>query len=67
MKITLAAAAIAGVAATSAGAGGMAPAIEMEPDEIVAQTGSSSANLIIPLILIALIAAAAGSSSNHDA
>jgi len=67
MKITLAAAAIAWVAATSAGAGGMAPAIEMEPDEIVAQTGSSSANLIIPLILIALIAAAAGSSSNHDA
>ena len=45
--------------ATSAHAGGMAPAIEMEPVEIVEETGGSSSNLLIPLILIALIFAAA--------
>ncbi len=45
--------------ATSAHAGGLAPAIEMEPVEIVEETGGSSSNLLIPLILIALIFAAA--------
>jgi len=64
VKSIAVAAMMAAMTATSASAGGMAPAIEMEPDEVVAQTGSSSANLIIPLILIALIAAAASSSSN---
>ena len=59
MKKLLATAAIA-LVGTSAVAGGMAEPIEMAPVEIIEDTGgsSSSAGLIIPLILIALIAAA---------
>ena len=45
---------------TASFAGGMAEPIEMAPVEIIEDTGGSSSNagLIIPLILIALIAAA---------
>ncbi len=62
MKKLLATVAIA-LVGTSAVAGGMAEPIEMAPVEIIEDTGnaSSSAGLIIPLILIALIAAAVSS------
>ena len=57
-KIVLAAAFTA--AASTAFAGGMAPVVEMEPVVIMEETkGSSGSGLIVPLILIALIAAAA--------
>jgi len=62
MKTLVLATTLAAFGASSALAGGMAPAIEMEPVEIVEETGGSSSNLLIPLILIALIAAAANSS-----
>lgn len=60
MKKIALAAAFTGIAST-AFAGGMAePVIEMPPVEIMeeAQTSSSSAGLVIPLILVALLAAA---------
>ena len=50
--------------ASSAMAGGLdAPVIEMQPVEIIEDTGGSSSNagLIIPLILVALIAVAVSS------
>ena len=49
-----------GVAASTAFAGGMSePVMTMDPVEIVETTGSSSGSgLIVPLILVALIAAA---------
>jgi hypothetical protein len=57
-KIALAAA--FGLAASTAFAGNMSePVMEMAPVVVVEETaGSSSAGLIIPLILIALVAAA---------
>ena len=61
MKKIALAAAIAG-SASSAFAGGMAaPVVEMTPTPIVQETkaSSSSAAIIIPLILITLIALAA--------
>jgi hypothetical protein len=64
MKTLVLATTLAAFGASSALAGGMAPAIEMEPVEIVEETGGSSANLIVPLILVALIAAAANSSGD---
>lgn len=52
-------AAIATFAATSAFAGGMAePVMVMEPAMVMEDTAGTSGGLIIPLILIALIAAA---------
>ena len=63
MKTFIYAASIATLTATTTLAGGMAPAIEMDPVEVVEETGGSSADLIVPLILIALIAAAASSPS----
>ena len=62
-KIALAAAGIFGFA-SAATAGGMAePVMEMAPVMVEEAAGSSSsAGLIIPLILIALIAAAMNSS-----
>ncbi len=63
LKLTVPTAAL--IAATSmANAGGMAdPVMIMEPDEIMAAApSSSSADLIIPLILIALVAAALSKS-----
>ncbi|MBI1418059.1 MAG: hypothetical protein GC146_12630 [Limimaricola sp.] len=52
-------------AGTTAQAGGMAPAIEMTPAPIVQETkaSSSSAAIIIPLILIALLVLASGSKT----
>jgi hypothetical protein len=58
MKKLVLAAAFAG-AASVATAGGMSDPIEMDVIDVVETTGSSSsAGLIIPLILVALIAAA---------
>ena len=49
--------------ATSAPAGGLGEPIEMPSNEIIADTaGGASTNLVLPLILIALIAAAVASS-----
>ncbi|MBI1418062.1 MAG: hypothetical protein GC146_12645 [Limimaricola sp.] len=50
---------------TAANAGGMAPAIEMTPAPIVQETkaSSSSAAIIIPLILVALLVLASGSKT----
>ena len=64
MLRTTAIAATVALTATSSFAGGMAEPIEMAPVEIIEDTGGSSSNagLIIPLILIALIAAAVSSS-----
>ncbi len=64
MKKTLIAGFIAATLATGAIAGGMAPMIDMAPEALEETTAgsSSSAGLIIPLILIALIAAALSSS-----
>ena len=57
---------IASVAAiligSSAIAGGMAEPVVMAPVEIIEDTAGTSGGLIVPLILIALIAAAVGSS-----
>lgn len=54
-------------AAGSAVAGGMAePIMEMEPEMIEAAASSSSAGLIIPLILLALIALAMSSAELVD-
>ena len=65
-KIAISAAALV-FGASAALAGGLdAPIIEMEPVEIIEDTGggsSSSAGLIIPLILLALIAAAVSSDN----
>lgn len=64
-----AAVALAGtLTATSAFAGGMAEPVEMAPVEIIEDVagGSSASGLIVPLILIALIAAAVGSGSESD-
>ena len=60
MLRTLSAASAIALTATASFAGGMAEPIEMAPVEIIEDTGGSSSNagLIIPLILIALIAAA---------
>ncbi len=60
LRSAAAATAALGLLASSAAAGGMAPPVEMAPVEIIEDTGnaSSSAGLIIPLILVALIAAA---------
>lgn len=53
---------------TSALAGGMAEPVEMAPVEIIEDVagGSSAGGLIVPLILIALIAAAVGSGSDSS-
>ena len=63
-KITLTAAALT-LAASSAFAGGLdQPVVEMTPVEIIEDTttgSSSGAGLIVPLILVALIAAAVSS------
>ena len=66
---TIALAAAVAVGASASFAGGMAEPIEMAPVEIIQDTAgpSSGTGLIVPLILIALIAAAAGSSSGGDA
>lgn len=66
-KLALATTAIV-LSATTAFAGGMAEPIEMAPIDIIEDTAGSSSNagLIVPLILIALIAAAAGSSSETE-
>ncbi len=63
-KLISTTACILALTAGAAFAGGMAEPIEMAPVEIIEDTGnaSSSAGLIIPLILIALIAAAMQSS-----
>ena len=59
MKKFVLAAAFAGAASTAFAGGVSDPIIQMDPVEIVETTGSSSgAGLIIPLILVALIAAA---------
>ncbi len=65
--ITSAAALMFGTSA--AVAGGMAEPVEMAPVEIIEDTagGSSNAGLIVPLILIALIAAAVAQSDSGDA
>ncbi len=65
--ITSAAALMFGTSA--AVAGGMAEPLEMAPVEIIEDTagGSSNAGLIVPLILIALIAAAVAQSDSGDA
>ncbi len=66
MKTLVTSAAIAALAASSALAGGMAEPVEMAPVEIIEDTagGSSNAGLIVPLILIALIAAAVAQSDS---
>ncbi len=67
MKKVLLAGAAAVLLATSATAGGMAPSIEpIMPDTDVSPASSSSAGLIIPLILIALVAAALSSGGSND-
>ncbi len=52
------------IGAGQAVAGGMAEPVEMAPVEIIEDTagGSSNAGLIVPLILVALIAAALASN-----
>ncbi len=63
-KIAISAAALV-IGASAALAGGLdAPIMEMQPVEIIEDTGggSSGAGLIIPLILLALIAAAVASN-----
>ncbi len=57
---------IAALAAGQAVAGGMAEPVEMAPVEIIEDTagGSSNAGLVVPLILIALIAAAVANSGD---
>ena len=67
MKTVLASTCAAMLLASSAVAGGMAEPIEMAPVEIIEDTAGSagsSGGLIVPLILIALIAAAVGSSDS---
>ena len=67
MKTILASTCAAMLLASSAVAGGMAEPIEMAPVEIIEDTAGSagsSSGLIVPLILIALIAAAVGSSDS---
>ena len=55
------------LSATSATAGGMAePIMAMEPEIVMEESAGSSANVLIPLILIALIAAAMSSSSSDS-
>ncbi len=63
MKKIALAAAFAGAASTAFAGGMSEPVMEMAPAVIVEETkqASSSAGLIIPLILIALIAVAASS------
>lgn len=51
-------AALAGLAAPAAFAGGLAEPV-MEPEVVAAATSSSSGGIIIPLLLLLLIAAAA--------
>jgi len=59
MKKFALAVAFAGAAST-AFAGGMAePVMEMTPAMVMEDTGSSAGGMIIPLILVAIIAAAA--------
>ncbi|SLN33837.1 ferrochelatase [Pseudooctadecabacter jejudonensis] len=60
MKKFALAAAFAGAASTAFAGNVAAPIIEMEPVVVIEETAgsSSSAGLIIPLILVALIAAA---------
>ncbi len=56
---------IAAMGAVPAAAGGLAEPIEMAPVEIIEDTAGSagsSGGLIVPLILVALIAAAVSSS-----
>lgn len=62
MKTVTASVAALLIGASAAFAGGMAEPIEMAPVEIVEDTGGTSAGLVVPLILIALIAAAVASS-----
>ncbi|MBO6852600.1 MAG: hypothetical protein JJ872_02420 [Marivivens sp.] len=58
MKKLALAALFIGVASAAVAGGMAAPVIEMDPVVIEEATSSSDAGLIIPLILIALIAAA---------
>ncbi len=68
MKTVLATSAAAVLLAQSALAGGMAEPVPMAPVEIVEDTagGSSNAGLVVPLILIALIAAAVADSGDGE-
>ncbi len=56
----LALAATLSVAATSAFAGGMAPAPApmMEPEVVVEESSASSGGFVVPLLLLAVVAAA---------
>lgn len=66
MKKVILAAAFAGLSSTAM-AGGLAPVtIEVDPP-VVAPAGSSASGLLIPLVLVALIAAAAGDSDSASA
>lgn len=56
-KIALAAA--LSVAATGAFAGGMAPAPVMEPAVVVEESSGTSGGFVIPLLLLAVVAAVA--------
>ncbi len=68
MKYLVASVTALTLAASVATAGGMAEPVEMAPVEIIEDTagGSSNAGLIVPLILIALIAAAVAQSDSDN-
>lgn len=68
MKRLMTATCAAALCASNATAGGMAEPVEMAPVEIIedaAGSAASSGGLIVPLILIALIAAAVGSGDDE--
>jgi hypothetical protein len=65
MRTLIASAAIAGVLTAPALAGGMAEPV-MEPEIIVEESTGTGSGWVVPLILIAIIAAVA-SSSGSDA
>jgi len=54
------------IATTTAQAGGLAPTIEVAPIEIVETAPSSAANIIVPIIFIALIALATSNSGSSE-
>lgn len=58
-KIALAAA--ISLAASSAFAGGLAPAV-MEPEPVVKEASSSAGGLVVPLLLLLVVAAAVASN-----
>ena len=65
MKIVkLAAAAAIAVSATTATAGGLAPAVVDTPMVMIDEPGSSLGGMLIPAILLALLAVAASSSNS---